>query len=118
MLIIGAIVLLAVIVGGFWMFSNTGTTVSGTDVGVRTEVDVAEGAPVSAEGNVVAPSGEVIPDMEYSECIAGIQVTNPEMSDSDARDNCITIEAANQNDASLCNDITNPQIKQDCLALF
>jgi len=57
---------------------------------------------------------DYIPVMGYSECMASIQQTNPNMSDSDAQDNCIAVDAINANDASKCEGIANAQIKQSC----
>lgn len=67
------------------------------------------------EGILSADEVDYIPKMTYEECMAEIQTTNPEMSDSDARDNCIAIDAINAGDATMCSSIINPEIRQACI---
>ena len=69
-------------------------------------------------GKLSADTVDTIPAMTYSDCISQIQETNPEMSDSDARDNCIAIDAVTKDDSSLCEEIVNPETKALCLEQF
>ena len=70
---------------------------------------------VEEEGILSADGVDYIPEMTYDECITEIQATNPEMSDTDARDNCIAIDAITSGDISKCSGIINLEIKQACI---
>ena len=69
-------------------------------------------------GKLSADGVDIIPAMTYRECMDEIQATNPKMSDSDAKDNCIAIDAVTKGNADTCDDITNPTIKQLCFDQF
>ena len=69
-------------------------------------------------GKLSADGVDTIPNISQSECLQQIRVTNPEMSDQDANDNCLAIEAVNKNNKELCDEIVNSDIKQACLAQF
>ena len=71
-----------------------------------------------AVGKLSADTVDTIPAMTYSQCMRDIQGTNPDMSDSDAQDNCIAVDAVTNNDASKCEDIANPEIRQACFDQF
>ena len=73
---------------------------------------------VPAEGKLSADTVDIIPALDYSECMSEIQQTNPEMSDSDARDNCIAVDAVTNSDPARCEDIASPEIRQACFDQF
>lgn len=60
---------------------------------------------------------EGVPDITIQECLTQIKATNPEMTDQQANDNCYTIEAVNQNDPSLCEQVSEG-LRQNCLDQF
>ena len=74
--------------------------------------------PTAGEGTLSADQVDEIPDMAYAECMTEIKATNPDMSNADAKDNCLAIDAVNKANSSLCQQIINPGIKQACLAQF
>lgn len=68
-------------------------------------------------GKLSADAIDDIPDISIDECLSQIKIENPEMSDSDAQDNCYTIEAVNKGDKGLCNKVSD-SFKNVCLELF
>jgi hypothetical protein len=72
----------------------------------------------SITGNsVAADQVDIIPDIDISECMSLIRSTNPEMSTQAASDNCYSIEAVNENDPSICNQVSEG-FRANCLAQF
>ena len=72
----------------------------------------------SITGNsVAADQVDTIPKIDVSECLTLIKSTNPEMSDQAASDNCLSIEAVNKNDPSICNQVSEG-FRANCLAQF
>jgi PBP1b-binding outer membrane lipoprotein LpoB len=69
------------------------------------------------EGTLAPNQVDVIPEVNLDECIAGVKTTNPEMTEQNARDNCLVIEAVNKQDKTLCDQVS-ADFKEDCLALF
>lgn len=75
--------------------------------------------PTEEAGPILsADQVDYIPRMKYEECRDKIQEVNPEMSDQNADDNCRAIEAVNEKDPDICENIINPEIKQGCLNQF
>ncbi|MFQ5647966.1 MAG: hypothetical protein ACE5FW_01905 [Candidatus Aenigmatarchaeota archaeon] len=68
-------------------------------------------------GRLAADQTDWIPSISYQDCLVQIKETNPEMTDQQAQDNCLTIEAINTNDSSLCEQVSET-LRQNCLGQF
>lgn len=69
------------------------------------------------EGKLSADGVDRIPNISFIECLSSIRVVNPEMTEQEASDNCYTIEAVNQDDVSLCDEVSE-SFRSICLAQF
>lgn len=77
-------------------------------VGCKTEVQ---------EQGRSADKVDFIPEISIDDCLAQVKATNPEMSAQDASDNCYSIEAVNQNNKRLCEQVSEG-FRANCLAQF
>ena len=73
--------------------------------------------PPVQEGELAPDGVDVLPDIDLSSCLTEIKQTNPEMSEQDARDNCLTLEAVNTGNQALCDQVS-AGFKETCLAAF
>ena len=69
------------------------------------------------EPKLSADGVDFIPLISVRDCLEQIRVTNPNMTEQQANDNCYAIEAVNKNDASLCNKVSEG-FRELCLAQF
>jgi len=69
------------------------------------------------EGTLAPNKVDIIPKINLDECLTAIKQTNPEMTEQDAKDNCMIIEAVNKQNKTLCEQVSE-DFKEDCLAMF
>ena len=75
------------------------------------------GCEVKEEQKLSADKVDIIPETDIEECLIQIKQTNPSMTEQDANDNCLIIEAVNKNDKNLCNGVTE-DFRTNCLMQF
>lgn len=71
----------------------------------------------STTGRLAADQTDYIPSISYDNCLAQIRQTNPSMTEQQARDNCLTIEAINTGNSALCSQVSEG-FRQACLSQF
>lgn len=84
------------------------------ELGVAGPKQVPTGVP-STEPPVFT---EGVPDIGLTECLSQMREANPAMLEQDVRDNCYLIDAVNQDEILICENIVNAAIKDACTAQF
>jgi hypothetical protein len=78
---------------------------------------IITGCEVKEEPKLSADKVDIIPDVDIDECLTQIRQTNPDMTEQDANNNCLIIEAVNKNDKTLCDRIGG-EFRASCFAQF
>jgi hypothetical protein len=73
--------------------------------------------PIRGEEQIAPDGVDVLPELNYRQCLSEIKKTNPEMNEQQAQDNCYTLQAIQEDDITICDKVSRPA-RTNCLRMF